>query len=258
MILLDPDARPVIAHRGNRAHAPENTIEAFQQAVAAGADAIELDLRLTRDGEVVVFHDPTLDRTTDSSGFIEMRTREQLLSVDAGARFSTDGGWARPYFGQDVRIPTFHELVDAMPSDLPMLVEIKTATVSEPLRRIISDRKLEKRVVVAAFNKRSIQPFRSSGFALGATMAEAAELLVPALRGRDVNNLPFDALCISQRWKGLPLPLAAIARCIRNAGKVIHVWTVNDPSEAQQLWRSGVHGIITDDPALMLAARTGV
>lgn len=259
MILLDPLARPVIAHRGNRAHAPENTIEAFRQAVAAGADAIEFDLRVSRDGEVVVIHDPTLDRTTDSSGLVDMRTLEQLQEVDAGARFSTDGGWARPYHGRNVRIPTLDELLDAMPNDLPLLMEIKTPNASEPVRRIIQRRNLSKRVVVAGFNRRAIQPLRGAGFALGACTSEAAELLLPALRGRPVSRqLDYDALCIPPRWKGMPIPIAAMVRALKGAGKVVHIWTINDPADAQRLWRSGVQGIVTDDPALILAARSGI
>ena len=71
MILLDPLARPVIGHRGNRAHAPENTLESFLEALALGADALEFDLQLSRDGQLVVFHDATLERTTDGHGAVE-------------------------------------------------------------------------------------------------------------------------------------------------------------------------------------------
>ena len=258
MILLDPLARPVIAHRGNRAHAPENTLEAFRQAVAAGADAIEFDLRLTKDGHVVVMHDATLDRTTDSAGRLELRTLAQLEDVDAGARFSNNGGWARPYFGRNVRIPTLDELLDAMPSDLPLLMELKTTDVSEPVRRIIARRGIAKRVVVAGFSGRCIHPLRGSGFALGATSTEAAELVVPAIRGRPIRAGQYDAVCIPPRYRGMPVPLLAIARALKGTGKVLHVWTVNDPADAQRLWRGGVQGIVTDDPALMLAARQGV
>ena len=84
MILLDPDARPVIGHRGNRAHAPENTLESFREAVTLGVDAVEFDLRVSRDDALVVMHDQTLDRTTDGSGSVAMRTVAELRSLDAG------------------------------------------------------------------------------------------------------------------------------------------------------------------------------
>jgi glycerophosphoryl diester phosphodiesterase len=73
MILLDPRARPVIGHRGNRAHAPENTLESLREAVALGVDAVEFDLRVSRDGTLVVIHDETLERTTNGSGPVALR-----------------------------------------------------------------------------------------------------------------------------------------------------------------------------------------
>ena len=255
MILLDPQARPIIAHRGNRAHAPENTIEAFRQAVAAGADAIELDLRLSRDGEVVVIHDPTIDRTTNDSGRVEMKTLVQLRELDAGARFSNDGGWCRPYFNRGIVIPTLHEVIDAVPSHIPLILEIKTAAAAEPVRRIIADRGMQKRVLVAGFNRRAIHPLRGAGFALGATTVEAMNLLWPALRGREMPSVPYDALCIPPRWRGIPVPIAGMTRSIRQLGKVVHIWTINRVEEARRLWEDGVQGLVTDDPALIRQAR---
>jgi glycerophosphoryl diester phosphodiesterase len=85
LILLDPLARPVIGHRGNRAHAPENTLESFLEALALGADALEFDLQLSRDGQLVVFHDATLERTTDGHGAVEQHTLAELQRLDAGA-----------------------------------------------------------------------------------------------------------------------------------------------------------------------------
>jgi glycerophosphoryl diester phosphodiesterase len=91
MILLDPRARPVIGHRGNRAHAPENTLESLREAVALGVDAVEFDLRVSRDGSLVVMHDETLDRTTNGSGPVALRTVTELKGLVAGAGFTTDG-----------------------------------------------------------------------------------------------------------------------------------------------------------------------
>ena len=85
MILLDPLARPVIGHRGNRVHAPENTIPSLLEAVALGVDALEFDLRVTKDGVLVLMHDATLDRTTDTTGPVISYTRADLRTVDAGA-----------------------------------------------------------------------------------------------------------------------------------------------------------------------------
>src|SRR6185312_16951069 len=86
--LLDLDARPVIAHRGASAYAPENTIPAFELAVRHGADGFELDVRVTRDGAAVVIHDDSLDRTTDLTGLVRARTLAELRAADAGYHFS--------------------------------------------------------------------------------------------------------------------------------------------------------------------------
>src|SRR5215218_5885046 len=89
--LLDLSARPVIAHRGASGSAPENTLAAFELAVRQGADAFELDVRLTADGVPVVLHDPTLDRTSDYRGPLAALRAADLRAIDAGARFSPDG-----------------------------------------------------------------------------------------------------------------------------------------------------------------------
>ena len=96
-ILLDTSARPVIGHRGNRAHAPENTLESFAQAVAAGADAIEFDVRISLDGVPVVIHDPSVLRTTLAAGEIASMTFAELRELDTGAYFTPDSGATFPY-----------------------------------------------------------------------------------------------------------------------------------------------------------------
>ena len=94
--LLDPDKRPIVGHRGNPAYAPENTMESFRQALAAGAECVELDVRLSADGVAVVMHDPTVDRTTNLSGAVASISAEQSRSADAGARFTRDEGRTFP------------------------------------------------------------------------------------------------------------------------------------------------------------------
>ncbi|HEY7614826.1 MAG TPA: glycerophosphodiester phosphodiesterase family protein, partial [Gemmatimonadales bacterium] len=98
--LLDLTAHPVIAHRGASAEAPENTLPAFEAATKGGADAFELDVRLTADGAPVVIHDATLDRTTDRMGPVRGLTLAELRSVDAGSRFAPARGQEYPFRGQ--------------------------------------------------------------------------------------------------------------------------------------------------------------
>lgn len=255
MILLDPLARPVIGHRGNRAHAPENTLPALLEAVALGADALEFDLRLSRDGQLVVFHDPTLERTTDGRGAVAAHTAAELQRLDAGARFTADGGKTFPWRGRGVGVPTFDQVIEALPRDLPLIIELKTATATEPLRRAVQRHGLAPRIIVAGFDPQATRPLRGAGFALGASRPDVLALLPAALLHLRHKPRHVQALCIPPQWNGLPVPIAALARTLRGSGAVIHVWTVNDAAEAHALWHAGVQGIISDDPAAMLAAR---
>jgi len=255
LILLDPLARPVIGHRGNRAHAPENTLESLLQAVALGADALEFDLRLSRDGRLVMFHDLTLERTTDGQGPLAQRTLAELKTLDAGAKFTPDGGRSFPWRGRGVRVSSFDEVIDALPRDLPCIVELKTPAATEPLRQAVRRHGIERRIIVAGFDTQSTRPLRGAGFALGASTRDVVALLPAALLHLRAAPRHVQALCIPQRWHGLPVPIAAFARALRGSGTVIHVWTVNDVAEAAALWAAGVQGIISDDPGLMLQAR---
>src|SRR3954468_14197510 len=123
-ILIDPAARPVIAHRGDSAHFPENTLPSFDRALELGVDAIEFDLRVSRDGAIVIMHDPTVDRTTSGSGPVSAFTLAELKTFDAGARFSPDGGRNFPFRGQGLTIPTFDEML-ARYTSVPLLIEVK-------------------------------------------------------------------------------------------------------------------------------------
>jgi glycerophosphoryl diester phosphodiesterase len=257
MILLDPQARAVVGHRGNRAFAPENTLESFREAVALGVDAVEFDLRLSLDGAPVVFHDPTLERTTDGSGAVALHTVAQLRRLDAGARFTRDGGRSFPWRGRGATISKFDEIVEALPRELPLIIELKTPATTEPLRAAIRRHGIARRVIVAGFDPDATRPLRGAGFALGASTPDVARLVLPALLGLRLGPQRFQALCIQPRWHGIPVPIAALARALRGSGTVTHVWTINDAAHAKRLWRAGVQGIISDDPGAMLAARKG-
>jgi glycerophosphoryl diester phosphodiesterase len=255
MILLDPDARPVIGHRGNRAHAPENTLESFREAVTLGVDAVEFDLRVSRDDALVVMHDQTLDRTTDGSGSVAMRTVAELRSLDAGARFTRDEGHTFPWRGRGATVSTFDEVIESLPRELPCIIELKTPAATELVKVAIRRHDIAHRIIVAGFDPDATRPLRGAGFALGASTPDVVKLLLPALLRQRVGPQRFQALCIPPRWHGIPVPIAALARALQGSGTVIHVWTINDPAYALRLWDEGVHGIISDDPGLMLAAR---
>jgi glycerophosphoryl diester phosphodiesterase len=253
-LLLDPDARPVVGHRGNAAHAPENTLESFAQALAAGAEALEFDVHVTRDGVPVVHHDPTLDRTTSGGGPVAGRTLAENHLLDDGARFTSDGGRTFPYRGRAVGVPTLDEVLGAFPG-VPAIVELKTAAAAPPARRVLDRHGAAVRTVVASFDDRALDPFRESAFALGATGRDVAALLRAALLGARIARPAYRAACVPPRYRGVPLPLARFARLLRPHGCTLHVWTVDTARAAAALWAAGINGVISNDPGAVLAAR---
>ena len=253
-ILLDTAARPVIGHRGNRAHAPENTIESFAQAIALGADAIEFDVHLSADGIPVVHHDPTLMRTTDGHGEIARLTFGELRAVDAGSRFTKDTGKTFPYRGMGHRIPSLEEVVEAFPTT-PLLIEIKAPLAATQVKRILEQRLAVERVVVDSFRPEALRVFAGSDIATGASRDGMIRLTRSALGGRAPGRIDFSAVCTPLSYYGAPLPVKRIARVARAQGIPVHAWTINDTRIAKDLWLSGLNGIITDDPARMIEIR---
>jgi glycerophosphoryl diester phosphodiesterase len=255
MILLDPRAKVVIGHRGNRVRAPENTLASLRDAVALGVDAVEFDLRVSRDGVLVLMHDATLERTTNGSGFVALKSVAELEELDAGGRFTPDGGRTFPWRGRGATVPTFDEVVESLPRDLPYIIELKTPAATEPVKLAIRRHAISDRVIVAAPDRCATQPLRGEGFALGACTRDVATLVLPAIFRRRIGAQPFQALCIPPRWHGIPVPVGPLVRALRGSGTAVHVWTINDPACALRLWGKGVQGIISDDPGSMLAAR---
>lgn len=252
--LLDLSRRPVVGHRGNAAHAPENTIESFRQAVALGVDALELDVHLSGDGHVVVIHDPTLDRTTDGSGRVGRMSLAEIRQADAGARFTRDHGLTWPYRGQGITVPTLDEVLSAFP-DTPLLIELKTGAGSDATRALIERHRAEERCVVASFDWRATEAFRGTRILRGASRRDTARLLWRAAARIPPASVDFDVMSMPPRHRGLPLPVGGYAAILEPLGVPVHIWTVDDAREAEALRRRGVRGIISNDPAAILAGR---
>jgi glycerophosphoryl diester phosphodiesterase len=252
--LLDPDARLVIAHRGASAEAPENTLPAFEAAVRRGADAIELDVRLTADGAPAVIHDATLDRTTDRTGPVAALTLAELRAVDAGWRFSPDLGRTHPWRGADVRVPTLGEVLWAFPG-LNFLVEIKEPTAQEAVRRVLLQEDAAGRCVLASEHREALLAFAEPPFVRGASAPEISALYRAALLRRRLPATGYRMLSVPLRYRGLPVPTRRFVAAARARGCAVHVWTVDSPDTARRLWRRGVSGIVTNVPGAMVEAR---
>lgn len=252
--LTSLDGRFVIGHRGNAAHAPENTLESFRQAAALGVDAIELDVRLTRDGVPVVIHDPTLGRTTDRGDVVADVSFARLRRADAGAMFTPDAGATFPYRRRGLTVPTLREVVDAI-EGIPLLIEVKVPEAAPAIVDALAHAGGSSRVVAASMQRDSVIPLREANLATGASAMEVLSLWSLLIRRQPPRFLPYGALCIPRVYRGLPLPVVGLARLAREAGVATHVWTVDDPLVAERLWRAGIQGIVSNDPRTMLSVR---
>jgi len=253
-VLLDLSARPVIAHRGASAYAPENTLPAFELAVQQGADAFELDVRLTRDGAAVVIHDDTLDRTTHLTGPVRAHTLAELRGADAGRWFTPDRGRTFPFRDTGVRIPTLAEVLWTFPA-MPVMIEVKEPEVQEAVRRALIENDAAERCVMASEHVAALEVFRQGPFACGAAGPEISALYRSVLLRRSMRECRYQLLSVPLRWHGLPVPTRAFVQAARRLGCPVHVWTVNDPATARRLWVRGVAGIVTNVPEVIRAAR---
>ena len=249
-LLLDLSARPVIAHRGASGHAPENTLPAFEVAVQQGADAFELDVRLSRDGAPMVVHDATLERTTGLAGPVCARTLAELRMADAGRWFTPDAGRTLPFRDRGVRIPTLAEVLWSFPA-MPMLVDVKEPEVQEAVRRVLVEEGATERCVVASEIDAALAAFREGPIACGASSRDIAELYLAVLLRRRLPQPRYRFLSVPPRHRGLQVPTARFVAAARRLGCPVHVWTVNDPATARGLWARGVAGVVTDEPGVI-------
>jgi glycerophosphoryl diester phosphodiesterase len=255
MILLETTAHPIIGHRGASAEAPENTLPAFLLAIEQGVDAIELDVHVTADDIPVVMHDPTVMRTTSGEGAIATMSLRRLREVDAGARFTPDGGATYPYRDTGVRVPTVEEVLTAIPADMPMLIEVKAIHAQWALRRVLERFKAAPRCIVAAFEAGSLNAFLEPPFTCGASRRDLLQLMARTAAGLKPGRVPYRAICPPNEYYNVPVPIGLIVRGARHLKAPVHVWTVDDPREARRLWGQGVNGIISNAPSRILEER---
>jgi glycerophosphoryl diester phosphodiesterase len=231
--------------------APENTLPAILHGVEVGAQAIEIDLHASRDGELVVIHDPTVDRTTDGSGPVEGRTLQELRGLDAGYGFTPDEGDTFPYRGRGVRIPTLDEAMAAI-GDLPAILEVKSAAAGRRLAEWLPGRPERDRVIVGGFDAEAVRP---AGDAARWRCAYQTDLQGFVLWGKlgIRRPLPEDltAAMVPVRKGLLRIVTRSFVRRMHEQGKGVFVWTVNRPEEMRNLFELGVDGLISDYPAVL-------
>jgi len=242
-------ATRVFAHRGGAGLRPENTLAAFEHGLAVGADGLELDVRLARDGEVVVIHDATLDRTTDAKGAVADRTASELAAVDAGYRFGRDGD--TPYRGAGFGVPRFSDVLDRF-RDLPLIVELKgdDRRLAQAVVGLVGEAGAWASVCLASFSDGQLREVRK--LAPHAVTSAAKEEIRRALYGSWVGIAPrrpaYRGFQLPERFGTTRVVSKRFVHLMAARGLPIHVWTVNDATAMQRLIDWGVSGLITDRP----------
>jgi glycerophosphoryl diester phosphodiesterase len=251
--------RPLVfAHRGGAKLGPENTLPAFARGLAAGADGIECDVRMSADGVPVVIHDATLDRTTDRTGPVAALTTAELARVDATCRFVPLEGEPAPARSGIVPLA---EALETHPRSR-FIVEVKDEdpalgqAVAEVVRRVGA----VARVCVGSFHYPVLRTVRAFApeITTSASQPEARALLMRSrVAWPRFSPAPFAALQVPEVAGRLRVTSPGFMRQVHREGCVVQVWTVDAPDDVRRLFDWGADGVVTDRPDLAVPARDG-
>jgi glycerophosphoryl diester phosphodiesterase len=236
----------IFGHRGASAYAPMNTLPAFELAVVQNADGVELDVHLSKDKQLIVLHDFTVDHTTNAKGFARDMTLAELKALDAGS-------WKSDQYA-GVQIPTLDEVFEAVGQKLYINVEIKSETeetdgVEQAVADCLQRNNMQERVIVSSFNPLALKRFREImpdvpiGYLYMPDYQPFAEVM---------KTLPHEA-----RHPHHPMIDRAYMDWAKTNSYRVNTWTVNDPVRAVELRDLGVDAIITDTPDVMREALRG-
>jgi len=237
----------VVGHRGAAAHAPENTMESFRLGAEMGADAIELDVHLTADGQLAVIHDETLDRTTDRTGRIADLTMDEIREADAGATFARTGDSGFPFAGRDHQVPTLDEVLAWLPDDLGLVIEIKARAAADSVVKAVRGHAARSggRLSVISFDEAAIDRVHEldneirTGYLLVPSQS-ITDAIVFATEHGHLGVLP---------WEGdLGFDALETIALAQAYGREVGCYVVNDPERMQHVVALGLWGFVTDAP----------
>ena len=224
------------AHRGASGYAPENTLEAFELAAKMGADGVELDVQLTRDGELVVMHDETLDRVTDGRGFVKDYTMDELKKRKV------------PHAQYEAaRIPALAEVYELLkPYGLEINVELKTGIffypgIEERVLKLAKEMEMEDRIWYSSFNHGTLVKLKELHSSVKTGILYADGWLKPWEYAKSIGVDALHPALYNMQFPGY-------LKESRRLGLETHVWTVNDRAEMEAAARAGVEAIITNYP----------
>jgi glycerophosphoryl diester phosphodiesterase len=239
--------RPLVfAHRGAKRVAPENTIPAFEAAIRLGADGVELDVQYSSDGELVIFHDLSLEKTSTGKGRVSASTFEELRTLDAGSHFSAE------FAG--TQIPTLDEALETAKGKLLVNIELKTIEVAQSglgpdVVTVVRRHDMADEVVISSFNPFALRKSKAAGSEIEHALLVAADLAGWTRWGLTLRHSRADGL---HPEKDMVTP--AYIAAARKRKMPVRVWTVNEETEMRRLADLGVDAIISDVPDVALAA----
>jgi glycerophosphoryl diester phosphodiesterase len=244
-------------HRGGAAVVPEDTLEGFREGLRYGEGVIECDVHATLDGELVVMHDPHVDRTTNGTGLISQLSYAEVEQLDAGYHFTTDGGKTFPWRGKGVKIPTLAQVYEEFPSH-PVNIEIKSTDrpdIEELVTAAIEAAGAQSRTLVVSTSWSTMQRFREASKNQVATASSRSELLIfwllSLLHLTWLLKPSFQALQPPEKYKGLRIVRPDFIRAAHQQGLRVDVWTIDDEADMRRLLSWGADGIMTDRPDVL-------
>ncbi len=251
--LLD---RPLVyAHRGGAALRPENTLAAFDHGLSLGADGLELDVHLSRDGVVVVHHDAELDRTTNGAGPVAARTAAELGALDAAWHFSAGGTF--PFRGQGLGIPTLAAVLARYPQ-VPLIIELKRAQPALARAAVDTVRAAGAldRAVFGSFYASAVDAVRGhdARARTGAASGEARWALYRSWVGWPLGRTPYCEFQVPERAGQTTIVTRRFVAHAHRAGVAVKVWTVDRQADIDRLVDWGVDAIISDRPDVAVPA----
>lgn len=249
----------VFAHRGGAALRPENTIAAFDHGLSLGADGLEFDVHLSKDGVPVVHHDATLERTTSGRGRLADRTADELADLDAAYWFvdrqAPDAGY--PFRDRGIGIPRLSEVLERYPN-IPIIIELKGEN-PELARRVIDavrNAGALDRVALGGFSDAALRAAREyePRIRTGAGREDTRWALYRSWAWLQPRQPRYREFQIPERSGAIRIVTRRFVSCVHRAGLPVHVWTVNESHDMQRLLDWGVDGLITDRPDRAVAA----
>jgi glycerophosphoryl diester phosphodiesterase len=246
----------VFAHRGGAGLAPENTLAAFDKGLACGADGVECDVHLSRDGVPVIIHDATLDRTTNASGPVSALTAAELARMDAGYHFTQNGAY--PFRGQGIGVSPLEDLLRR--HRVPTIIELKQdgPELARAVAAVVRRTDAVDRVCVGSFHRRAICTIRAEAPEIATSACEYEARLtlykswfrLPALGRR-----PYIAFQVPERAGSMRVVSPSFVRRVHAEGASVQVWVVDDPADIERLFAWGIDGVISDRPDVAVETR---